>query len=98
MMSRAPGFAGRAYLAASIVAILSVLLVIAIAVLVYAQHVTVKGKPLYVWMLREEGPVETLTAILLGLAALFALIAVYRVPDTVRWARPSSCCFPLSRH
>lgn len=39
-------------------------------------------------MLREDGPVETLTAVLLGLAALFALIAAFRVPDTLRWPRP----------
>ena len=88
MTSRAPSFAGRAYLAASIVAILSVLSVVAIAVFVYAQGGTIHGKPLYRWVLREDGPVETLTAILLCLAALFALIASFRVPDTLRWARP----------
>ena len=89
MTSRAPSFAGRAYLAASIVAILLVLSVIAGAVLVYLQGGTIHGeRRSIVWMLREDGPVETLTAILLGLAALFALIASFRVPDTLRWARP----------
>ena len=58
--------------------------VIAIAVFVYAQGGTIHGKPLYRWMLREDGPVETLTAVLLGLAALFALIAAFRVPATLR--------------
>ena len=88
MTSRVPSFAGRAYLAASIVAILSVLSVIAVAVLVYAQGGTTHGEPLYRWMLREDGPVETLTAVLLGLAALFALIASFSVPVALRWARP----------
>ncbi|MGH6831756.1 MAG: hypothetical protein ACRECM_01845 [Methyloceanibacter sp.] len=64
------------------------LLVIAIAVLAYAQDITVKGKPVYIWLLREEGAVEKLTAILLFLSALFALIAAFRVPETLRWARP----------
>jgi len=88
MTSRAPSAAGRAYLAGSVVAILLVLSVIAIAVFVYAQGGTIHGEPLYRWMLREDGPVETPTAILLGLAALFALIAVFRVPVALRWARP----------
>ena len=90
-------FAGRAYLAASIVAILLVLSVIAIAVFVYAQGGTIHGKPLYRWMLREDGPVETLTAILLGLAALFSLIAAFRVPVALRWARPFLILFACSR-
>jgi hypothetical protein len=56
---------------------------IAIPVFVYMQE----GKGQYIWLLREDGQVEMLTALLLGLAALFALIAVCRVPETLRWAR-----------
>jgi hypothetical protein len=84
MTSRAPSVAGRAYLAASIVAILLVLSAIAFAAFVYLHQ----GRGQYIWLLREDGPVETLTAISLGLAALFALIATFRVPATLRWARP----------
>ncbi|MGH6831991.1 MAG: hypothetical protein ACRECM_03065, partial [Methyloceanibacter sp.] len=53
----------------------------------YAQDITVKGKPLYIWLLREDGVVEQLTAIFLALAALFSLIAAFRVPETLRWSR-----------
>ena len=81
-------FRGQSLSGGHIVAILLVLSVIAIAVFVYAQGGTINGKPLYRWMLREDGPVETLTAVLLGLAALFALIASFRVPVMLRWARP----------
>jgi hypothetical protein len=97
MTIRDPSFAGRAYLAASLVAVLAVLLILAVAfaLLIYAQDVTVKGKPIYIWMLREGGPVERLTAILLGLAALFAMIAVFRVPDLLRWARPFLIAFAV---
>lgn len=97
MTSRAPSFAGRAYLAASIVAILLVLSVIGVAVLVYAQGGTIHGTPLYHWMLREDGPVETLTAILLGLAALFSLTLHSECPIRCAGRAPFSFYFACSR-
>jgi hypothetical protein len=89
MTSRAPSFARRAYMAASIAAIAAVLLIFAAAraILVYAADVIVEGEPLYQWLLREDGPVETPTAALLGLASLVALIAAVKVPAPLRWAR-----------
>lgn len=78
----------NAYTLASLLAILLVLLVIAAAISIYALDITVKKQRLFMWLLREDGQVEQLTAILLGSAGLFALIAFFRVPETLRWARP----------
>ena len=77
----------NAYVLASVVATVLFLLVIATAVLVFAQDITVGNRTLYKWLLREDGVVEQLTAIFLALAALFSLIAAFRVPETLRWAR-----------
>jgi hypothetical protein len=78
----------NAYALASLLAIVLVVLVMAAAIAIYALDVTVKGQSLYRWLLREDGPVEEPTAILLGLGALFALIAIFRVPEALHWARP----------
>jgi hypothetical protein len=78
----------NAYTLASLLVILLILLVIAAAISIYALDITVKKQRLFMWLLREDGQVEQLTAILLGLAGLFALIAFFRVPETLRWARP----------
>lgn len=77
----------NAYVLASVVATLLFLLVVGIAVFVYAQDITVGNRTLYKWLLREDGLVEQLAAIFLALAALFSLIAAFRVPETLRWAR-----------
>ena len=76
----------NAYALVSLLAIGLVLLVMAAAIMLYSLDVTVKKQSLYLWLLREDGPIEEPTAILFGLAALFALIAVFRrsVGDNAR--------------
>jgi hypothetical protein len=51
--------------------------------------------PLYFRLLREDGQVERLTAILLCLAALFALIALFSLPRALHWARPFLVLFSI---
>jgi hypothetical protein len=83
MTSRALSLARRAYLEASFAAIFLALAAVALPLFVYMQE----GRGQYVWLLREDGPAETMTAILLGLASLAALVAIFKVPATLRWAR-----------
>ena len=79
-----------AYALASLGAALLFLLVILIAASIYQQD-----QPLYFRLLREDGQVERLTAILLCLAALFALIALFSLPRALRWARPFLLLFSI---
>jgi hypothetical protein len=94
LVAALPGWAKKAaqpanaYALASLLAVVLIVLVMAAAIVIYALDLTVKGRSLYTWLLREDGPVEKPTAILLGLGALFALIATFRVPPALRWARP----------
>jgi hypothetical protein len=85
----------NAYALASLGAIFLFLLVIAGAVLVYASDITFRGTTLYLKLLSEGGVVEELTAILLGVAALIALRAFFKVPETLRWSRPFLVLFAL---
>jgi uncharacterized membrane protein len=85
----------NAYALASLGAIFLFLLVIAGAVSVYASDITFRGKTLYLRLLSEGGVVEESTAILLGVAGLFALSAFFRVPQALRWSRPFLVLFAL---
>ncbi|HSD91477.1 MAG TPA: hypothetical protein VLB11_00425, partial [Methyloceanibacter sp.] len=76
------------YILASIGAVLLFALVMALAVLAYWSGIMMGPRPLYRWLLREDSVVESLTAVLLALAAMLALAAAIRMPEPLRWSRP----------
>ena len=87
--------AADAYILASIGAVLLVLLVMALALLAYASGIRIGPRPLYRWLLREDSVVETLTAVLLALAAMLAIVAAIRMSEAQRWSRPFFCLFAV---
>ena len=80
--------AADAYILASIGVVLLFTLIMALAVLAYFSGIMVGPRPLYRWLLREDSVVETLTAILLALAAVLAMAAAIGMPAALRWSRP----------
>jgi hypothetical protein len=85
----------NAYILASIGVTVLFGLIAAAAVAIYSLDVNVGPRPLYRHLLREDGWVETLTAVLLAAAAIFALIAAWRMPETLRWSRPFFLLFAV---
>ena len=79
--------AADAYILASIAAVLLFTLVMGLAVLAYLSGIMVGPRPLYRWLLREDSVVESLTAVLLALAAVLAVAAAIRMPEPLRWSR-----------
>ena len=76
-----------AYILASIGAVLLFPLIMALALLAYCSEITVGPRPLYRWLLREDGWVESLTALLLAVAAVLAVVAALRMSEKLRWSR-----------
>lgn len=79
--------AADAYILASIGTVLLFAFVMALAAALYASGVTMGPRSLYRWLLREDGVVENLTAILLALAAALAIAATIWIPGPLAWAR-----------
>jgi hypothetical protein len=76
-----------AYIRASIGIVLLFLLIMTLALLAYSSDITVGPRPVYRWLLREDGWVETLIALLLAVATVLALVAALRVPEKLQWSR-----------
>lgn len=76
------------YILASFVSSFVPILVVASTIFIYQQDTVVEGVSLYVWLLREDGPLEWLTAFLLVLTTLICLITVLWIPEIHKWSRP----------
>ena len=86
----------NAYVRASAGVTVLFLMILATAGLIYALGAFDPARPtLYKRLLAEDGPVEWLTAILLVAAAVIAIVAAFKLPETLRWARPFLILFSI---